>query len=120
MRWSSIPQVNRKRKAKRKAEGLVYGWYHREVKRRQCIGWGHPHHACEVMGPRRNIEGHHVTSVGAGGKDRGNEVPVCPKLHDQVEGKVWGWSRSRVEKMLGVGLREIAREIEDDICGMEF
>lgn len=115
----SIPQVNRKRQAKRKKEGKIYGVYHRAVKELACIGWESLHHGCEAFPPDRlGVEGHHVKSIGAGGVDEKNEVPVCPLLHDQIEGKIWGWSRSRVEKMLGFSLEERALEIWDRITGV--
>jgi hypothetical protein len=113
-RGGKIAPVNQARKARRKEAGDVYGPYHRTVASFSCIGRGSVKHiVCESFPGRAPIESHHVRSVGAGGKDEENTVPVCPALHDMIEGKVWGWTRSRVEREIlnGRKLDEIAIEI---------
>lgn len=70
--------INRKRQAKRKAEGKVYGPYHR---------WISDHHGCAVFSPGDcygDVAGHHLKTVGAGGEDAGNEIPLCAKHHTEI------------------------------------
>lgn len=69
-----LPPVNRGRQKRRRAAGLVYGPHHEWMKGRPCVLTGL--HRC--MGP---VTGHHLKSVGSGGEDRNNQVPVCEAAH---------------------------------------
>lgn len=82
-RGAPLPRRNAKRAKKRKDDGLVYGWYHREVMKLPCAvaEYGKRPHVCE--GP---IDGHHDVSVKRGGKDEMNEIPLCRLLHT-LDGK---------------------------------
>lgn len=123
-RRSSVPKVNRERKARRKAEGLVYGPYHRATTRLPCIGvtfgW-EPltvlAHRCSFFSDRPGIESHHVVHVGTGGKDEENTVPVCPGLHDLIHGHTWSITRRVVERSIlrGRTLDSIALELAPQI-----
>lgn len=57
----------------------VYGPYHAWVGTLDCLLRKHPGHRC---GGR--VTGHHLRSVGAGGTDVGNEVPLCGRAHREV------------------------------------
>lgn len=76
-RTKPVNAVNRKRKAKRAADDRVYGSYHRWVKQHPCAvkGEGSP-----CFG---DVDGHHIRSVGAGGVDANNTVPLCRGHHTE-------------------------------------
>lgn len=57
----------------------VYGPYHEWMAGLPCLLRDHPEHRCAGR-----VAGHHVRSVGAGGKDLGNEVPLCERAHREV------------------------------------
>lgn len=76
-RSTPINPVNRKRKVKRKAEGEVYGPYHRWVSEQGCCVFT----VGECYG---EVKGHHLKTVGAGGKDAGNETPLCSAHHTEL------------------------------------
>lgn len=78
-RTAELPKVNRERKKRRKETGQVYGSFYRWTKGRPCILAGHAGHDC-----RGAIDGHHVKSVGAGGKDAENITPMCRAAHAEV------------------------------------
>lgn len=90
-----MPKVNEERLKRREEQGLVYGPYHRWVETQPCILTGHQLHECEFYLGRSGIEGHHLKTVASGGKDAGNEVSVCAKLHDLLHqhGKTWAEAR---------------------------
>lgn len=73
-------RVNWKRRKKRQDEGLVYGPYHQWIATKPCILSGVREHKC--IG---DVVGHHIRSVGAGGQDYGNEIPVCALAHLSIE-----------------------------------
>lgn len=77
-------RVNPERRARRESEGLVYGEIHEFTKRLPCILADHTEHCCEFYPDRREVESHHVKSVGAGGQDRNGTVPLCPGGHDEA------------------------------------
>ena len=83
----------------------IYGWIWREVSRLPCVARDHPAHSCGPPGPA-----HHVKTVGAGGRDWMNVVPLCYALHMMCHGAVWGWSQLRVEKEFQLDLEEEARK----------
>ena len=70
----------------------VYGPYHTWVKGLAC------HVAISCEGP---VDGHHLKSVGAGGQDHGNEVPLCRLHHRQIH----QMGLSRFEALHGVRLK---------------
>lgn len=76
-RRTPLNPVNRKRKAKRATEDQVYGSFHRWVKTHPCAIAGE--HEC--IGP---VDGHHLKSVGSGGVDAGNCVPLCRAAHTEI------------------------------------
>lgn len=80
VRRTRINPVNRDRRAKRQAEGKVYGEYHRYVSEQPCILAFNPE-GSQCFG---DTVGHHVETVGHGGEDEGNEVSLCVQHHDEV------------------------------------
>lgn len=71
-RKSWMPRVNRKRLARRRA--LQFGPQAELCRKSPC---------CIPGCRRRRSDPAHVVSTGAGGKDRGNVVPLCRPHHDQ-------------------------------------
>lgn len=63
---------------RRQAKGEIYGPYHEWVKTLPCLCKDNISTKCG--GP---VDAHHVKSVGAGGKDYANQVPLC-RLHHQL------------------------------------
>src|SRR5688572_27318572 len=63
-------KVNADRKAKRKADDLVYGSFFQWVKTHPCAAEGE---GVECFG---EVTAHHLKSVGSGGQDAGNLVPL--------------------------------------------
>lgn len=59
--------------------GAVYGKYHEWARSLPCLLQPDPEHRC-IGGNTA----HHVKSVGAGGKDFANEVPLCCGAHVEV------------------------------------
>ncbi len=87
-----------KRWHRRKAEGLVYGPYH---------DWM-AHFPCLInVGCYPQAVGHHVKTVGAGGQDFKNEVPLCVIHH----GEVHRIGRKAFERKYGLDLAAIAEQI---------
>ena len=72
-----MKKVNRERKAKRDAEAFAA---QAELCRTLDCS------ACGAWGPSDPA---HVRSRGAGGKDRGNVIPLCRVCHMQQH--AWGW-----------------------------
>jgi len=106
-RRSPIPKVNRKRRAKRKAGGEVYGPYYVKIANlRTCVGQrGEVPHRCVYFDDRRP-EAHHLKKVGSGGRDASNCIDVCHGMHDRFE----SLPLSQVEEELGLDMRaEAAR-----------
>lgn len=75
-RTGPLPKRNAKRKAKRAADDHTYGSFYR---------WVRDNHGCAVAGEGDEcfgeIDGHHIRSVGAGGRDAANVSPLCRKHH---------------------------------------
>lgn len=92
-------RVNPERAARREEADLVYGTHHAFVKEGACDVRGRQRsngsiHECGFFADRPNIEGHHIKSVGSGGEDRNNEVPLCPAAHDEAHSmSVSEWCR---------------------------
>lgn len=107
-RSTPLNRVNRDRKARRKEKDEVYGSYHWKIESLFCILSFDTRHECRSFPGRKPIEGHHVKSVGSGGKDRGNEVPLCPLAHDEVE----QIGRKTFEAKWGVNLKQEAKAAE--------
>jgi len=110
-----IKAMNRERKAKRRAEGLVYGPYHRWVADESnapcALRQGSGGHACGFFPYRARMEGHHLKKVGSGGKDAANEVRVCAFAHDLLEdhpGTMWAKTEHGVD-LIGIALDLWAR-----------
>lgn len=91
----------------------VYGWIWREVSRLPCVAKDHPDHSCGPPGP-----GHHVKSVGSGGRDFMNVIPCCYPLHLMCHGAIWGWSQRRVEKAFQLDLQEEARRATEVVLSL--
>lgn len=79
LKRTPLNPVNRERKRRRREAGEVYGAFHRWLSTLPCILMDAPGHEC--LG---TVTGHHVKSVGAGGKDWANEVPVCADAHAEL------------------------------------
>jgi len=75
-------RFNPERRARREAEGRVYGELHQWTKRQPCILAGHADHTCQFYADRKGVESHHVKSIGSGGEDENNTLSCCPGLHD--------------------------------------
>lgn len=96
----------------------VYGTIFEACRNLPCILAGRAGHRC--VG---SVTGHHVRSVGAGGQDRENCVPVCVSAHAMCHGQIWGWSASRVESEFGLSLSGSAVAVTgwlDDGGDLEF
>jgi hypothetical protein len=100
-------RVNAKRRAQRESEGLVYGELHEWTKRQACILEDHPEHVCQFFSDRRAIESHHVRSVGSGGQDENNTLPVDPGLHDSFH----RLGLTRMCERHGLDFRSLACEV---------
>ena len=87
-------------KPRRQHQPGVYGPYHRWIASKPCTLWllGKSH-ACNVR-----VDGHHLRTIGAGGKDYGNEVPLCLFAHAEVHTS----GRTRFEAKYGIDLGNIA------------
>lgn len=99
---------NPEKAKKRRAEDRVYGSYHRYVTTLSC--WVAEHspsrHVCEVGDP---IDGHHVISVGAGGEDAANVVPLCRRLHTASPAvSVHSMGKQSFDEFWGVNLESAA------------
>lgn len=90
----------------------TYGPYHQWITSHPCILSVFPDHTCMRYPDGKWVKGHHVVSVGAGGRDWENEVPVCMLAHALCE-TTW----SKVEKKYGISLRDVARKLSDE-CPM--
>lgn len=65
---------------------------------------------CCVCGKPGPSDPDHVRTKGAGGKDRGNIVPLCRRHHDEKGCKGIGWIQQTYGVDLWVVARELARE----------
>ena len=97
--------VNPERKARRREAGEVYGPGYVWMTRQPCILRGHPDHRC-AWARYRNLEAHHVKSVGAGGGDAENIVPVCHLAHDALHSR----GPETFERRYYVSLTVLARD----------
>lgn len=77
-RNAGVPKRNAKRQAKRRAADDVYGSFFRYVATLPCAVMGEGDD-CEGK-----VTGHHIKSVGAGGKDAGNLTPLCVRHHRMI------------------------------------
>lgn len=103
-RDTPLPRLNRERQQRRREVGEVYGAYHAWIRAHRCILADHPQHRC--VGP---VEGAHVRSVGAGGKDVGNEVPLCVAAHRGDGASLHRLGRRSFEAHWGCDLAKLAR-----------
>jgi len=76
-RRTAIRAINRQRKARREATGEVYGPYHKSMASLPCA-------VLKIGECYGDVAGHHLKSVGAGGKDEANVVPLCWWHHREV------------------------------------
>jgi hypothetical protein len=88
--------VNRKRKAKRLAEGKVYGLTHRAYDAMPCFLEGL--HECWLP-----VRGHHRKSVKNGGQDSDGEIPACIRAHAELH----DCGEAYVEAKYGISLDEV-------------
>lgn len=79
MKRSPLKKYNPRRRAKRKREDRIYGSYFRWAKTRPCRFLSRGNHRC-WGGPTA----HHIKSVGSGGEDHGNCLPVCEGMHTEI------------------------------------
>lgn len=77
-RGKPVKKVNAKRKAKRVADDHTYGSFYRYVCSLPCAVGGE---GDECLG---DVVGHHLRSVGAGGRDAGNLSPLCVRHHRMI------------------------------------
>jgi hypothetical protein len=76
-----LPDVNLERQKRRQEEGLVKGPHHHWIANEPCVLAGAPGHVCGFTEDQPAICGHHLKTIGSGGEDRNNEVPVCALAH---------------------------------------
>ena len=74
-----LPKTNKERRRRRREADEVYGSYHQWVSQQPCVLASYPRSGCFGK-----ITGHHLKSVGAGGRDADNEVSICAKHHVQL------------------------------------
>ena len=100
-----MKKENRRRKKGRKDEGAVYGEYHDWIATHPCIL--RALHSCEGV-----VVGHHLKSVGSGGEDAGNEVPMCEAAHTKGPHAIHGPNSGprTFEKYWGVDLEALAKK----------
>jgi len=91
---SPLRKYNRKRQAKRKAGDRVKGSYFRWAKTKPCTFLFRGNHRCWG-----GMTAHHVRSVGAGGEDFENCLPVCEGMHSEIHSstKEEIWMRYQVD-----------------------
>lgn len=77
-RRTPLRKVNPERKKRRKDAGEVYGPYFGYVSKLPCMLIGNFHH-CRGLNTA-----HHLKSVGAGGHDEQNLVPICQGGHAEL------------------------------------
>ena len=77
-----MPKVNEARRARREAEGRVYSEHHEWIATQPCVLAGLQGHKCMGI-----VVGHHLKTVGSGGEDRNNQVPVCESAHSLFHDK---------------------------------
>jgi hypothetical protein len=78
------------------------------VRRLPCLIACRPPHVCRRYEGRQAVEPAHIKTRGSGGDDLGNVVPLCPRAHDEQEGRT-----AAFERRYGVNLREAAQQIAD-------
>ena len=88
----------KRRRRKRPKHGKVYGPYHRWIKGFPCV---------IGVGCFGDEAGHHIRTVGAGGEDHGNEVPLCVRHHYMVHQQ----GRLRLSAGYGVDIVAVAKEL---------
>jgi len=98
-----------KEKRERMRGKHTYGPYHRWISTQQCILAIYPDHTCMQYPDGKWVKGHHVKTVGSGGRDFLNEVPVCMLAHALCE-----TTFSKVERKFGISLREVAEGLAFD------
>ena len=98
-----MAKVNRARKAKRKAEGAVYGDKQSWMKLQDCLLWDREGHVCRPG----TVVGHHDPTVAAGGTDK-DTVPLCVLAHREVH----AIGRETFDAKWNVDVRLAARHYE--------
>lgn len=79
-----LNKVNWDKRNRRSDEDLVKGSHHRAIMTFPCALADDPQKMpCASYTGRAPIEGHHLKTVGSGGQDRDNEIPVCNAHHDE-------------------------------------
>lgn len=111
LKRAPLPRVNRARKAKRKAEALVYGPYHEWVGTQPCLLKRNPLHICRGV-----TKGHHLIRVGNGGRDEGNEVPLCEIAHTRSMKSVHTMGPDSFEAYWNVDLEAEASALHATWC----
>lgn len=104
-RHAYLRAVNPARKAKRREAGEVYGPGYLWMTRQPCILRSRPDHRC-AWSQDRQPEAHHVKSVGAGGRDAEDTVPVCHVAHDALH----SMGPETFERRHNVSLTTLARD----------
>lgn len=79
-----MARFNAEKRARRMSEDRVYGSLHFFTKRLPCVLADVPDHVCDFYPNLSGCESHHVRSVGSGGEDENNTVPLCGAAHDEV------------------------------------
>lgn len=85
---------------------MKYGEYHQYIKTLRCL----LEHTGECLGP---VTGHHVKSIGAGGQDEGNEIPLCVQHHTEIH----TLGRKTFAKRNGLDLRNECERLHRQFVG---
>lgn len=120
------PDKDRKRSSSVTGETLVFGPICDWARGRDCWFADRADHSCEFYPGRRYVEPAHVMSRGGGGRDWrfavidgdqrlvSNVVPLCPLLHDLLDGDVGGGGREDFERRFDCDLDEICLVIAEE------
>lgn len=92
-------------------EEQIYGVIYEVAKKMPCCLARHPKHKCQG-----DVTGHHMKSVGSGGVDFMNVVPVCWALHQLVHG-MDNMTQERVEVFFEIDFGEIAKDVTLRVIG---
>jgi len=86
IRKSNPEKKRRSRADPRSGRRHTYGGYHQWIKRQPCEARGDG--KCDLPDYQRArglVDGHHVKSIASGGRDYGNEIPLCRRHHIWIE-----------------------------------
>jgi hypothetical protein len=80
----------------------IYGEFHEWISSQTC----HLEYSGDCLNP---VKGHHIHSVGAGGVDKENEIPLCVRHHAMIHAK----GVKTFARRWALDLEAVAREYYD-------